>query len=226
MSLVSLTDEELALLDGKVSDKVQREVNLALARLKARSRYADLSPELAGFIADVVSEAQSKRKLVFQYTSINRCSVCKNDAGYAKHKRSGRFHNKGDDNTSKPLSMGAVELADRFIRMRGRTDLGCCRACWDAVRSHVSEAVDDLIAEIPEAITGKKPKFKLVGGAKCKGCGWSGHELQMGMLPAIMGGPYHGECPSCGARNYAFGKREIDIEGDVLVDVATNTSVA
>src|SRR5690606_18193713 len=84
---VRLTDEELALLDGKCRPEVQKEVAAALDRLKARELHKDLPPALAGFVADVVSEARENGRLVYSYTELGYCPLCRKTAGYYRFQK-------------------------------------------------------------------------------------------------------------------------------------------
>jgi hypothetical protein len=59
VTAVTLTDDELLWLDGHVRDKVQKAVDDARARVDARSLYGHLTPILAGFVADVLTEGRS-----------------------------------------------------------------------------------------------------------------------------------------------------------------------
>lgn len=210
-SRVDLSDAELLLLDGRCSEKAQAEVDAAKRRA---ALSASLGPAVfdadARLVQEIVDEAVKNGQLAFYHKSCDHCSTCGKSAGYAKHKRSGRYHRKGQDNYKKPLSLPGIELADRFITIKGHITVGCCRECWDRVKPLVVAAIADVRAEIPEAITGQPPRFKKYDRRKCGKCGWEGHDGQLGMLPALMGGQYPGKCPGCGAENLPFGRIVIE----------------
>lgn len=218
---VKLTTDEIILLDGKVGPEVQKSVDLA-KEAKALEGFAGNAAE-ARFIADVVREAETNGRLILRWTSLHYCQYSGKAAGYAKRSRHGKYHRKGDTNFSKPLSMAGVELADRFVRLSGYASVGCCREFWDAVRPKLAIRLQDVRAEIPEEITGHKPRWKRFDKKRCTKCGWVGHDGQMGKLPCLMSGEYPGECPKCRARNLPFGPHPIEsIVGEFeLVPVET-----
>ncbi|MEW6670046.1 MAG: hypothetical protein AB1512_32955, partial [Thermodesulfobacteriota bacterium] len=178
---------------------------------KALESFVDNAAQ-ARFIADALREAQENGQLVLQWTRLQHCSYSGKSAGYAKHKRSGKYHRKGDTDFRKPLTMAGVELASRFLRLQGYASLGCCAEFWDAVRPKLAARLEDVRAEISKEITGHPPKWKRFNRMRCMACGWVGHEGQMGKLPCLMRGEYPGVCPGCGARNEVFGKRAVEFD--------------
>jgi len=209
---VKLTADELIQLDGKVRPEVQAEVNEA-KEAKSLETVVNNASE-ARFIAEVVREAETKGRLVFKYISIHRCDYSGKSAGYAKHKRSGRYHRKGELNFEKPLTMTGVDLAHRCITINGYATLGCCLEFWDAVRSKLAARLEGVKAEIPEEITGHSPLWKWFQKFHCTECGWEGREDQLGKLPGVLGGYYAGECPNCFAQNLIFYPDKIKIIPD------------
>jgi hypothetical protein len=71
------------------------------------ARLADLPPEVAGLVADAVSEARAHGRLVWRYEQISSCSRCGKIAGHGKPRRRG--------GRAKRLHMLGVELAVRFV---------------------------------------------------------------------------------------------------------------
>lgn len=207
MTYVSLTDQELAVLDGRCSAKVQAEVEDAKLRLAAVAASPGVNPAIAGFVADVLAEATKNGRLVYRWQQLRHCSVCKADRGYATYPRSSRYHRKGDPNYCKPLYLQGVELARRAITIQGNVSVGCCRACWEVAKPLVITALEGIRAEVPEGITGKPPAWRYSEMMNCKACGWTGPELKMHLLPALMSGTYRGGCPACPAENRPLGPR-------------------
>jgi hypothetical protein len=201
---VSLTDDELIVMDGKCSDDVQKTVDQAKSRIKKKNELPEIDPKIAAFIADVITEAQKEGVLIDRYESINRCSICGRAGGYHKYARTSRHHRRGEPDHDRPITIGGVELAKRFIRWKGSVTLGCCTECWKIAKPLLSEQLKNIKAEIPESITGIKPQWKKYDLRKCKKCGWEGHEGQLGQLQAMMGGTYPGKCPQCGAESNLF----------------------
>lgn len=210
---VKLTDEELLLLDGKCSEKVQTAVDL----VKTSKTITGLaSPEHAKFVVSVVQEAQTSGKLIFSRSSISYCPVCKTSGSYRLYK-SGK--NKGRFNYDKPTYIFGVELAYRSVIIRGHVTVGCCSQCWETVKPFVLTALESVKAQMPEALTGHPEKYTRYDKRKCSSCGWEGHEGEMGFLPALMGGNYRGECPKCKVKNEIFGPQKITAaEGFVVVE--------
>jgi hypothetical protein len=82
----------------------------------------------------------------------------------------------------------------------------------------VVKQLKDVVAEVPKSLTGHDPKWLRKRNQKCIQCKWEGHEGQLKPLPALMGGYYPGECPSCGAKNLLFGRDNIEsAEGYAIV---------
>lgn len=221
MTRVELTDDELTLLDGKCSDAVQADVDAAKLRLASVESLGHLTPERAGFVADVVREALKSGRLTFCWRSLRLCDVCKRSDGYAPYKRTSRYRRKGDPDYSRPRTFRGVELKHGYVSVQGYARLGCCEDCFNATKASLTEALADIRAEVPEAITGQPPRFRYSENQHCTTCDWKGHELQLGQLPTLMGdGYYRGKCPKCGAENRLFLHPIKRVDGFQLV--ATN----
>lgn len=204
MNSVYLTDTELILLDGKCSEKVQKRVNLAKDRLSLQSILTNIKPEYSSFIADVVNEAKTEKKLIYKSKYIHRCGVCKKSAGYAKYTRSTGYHRKGQENFDKPLIMDGIELAERFVVFKDTAILGCCYDCFKEIKPFLVQELKSVEAELPEALMGVKSKYKKCEIYSCTICNWTGSESQMGFVNAVFEGKYKGKCPQCSAKNEFF----------------------
>ena len=201
---VTLTDSELALLDGRCSDEAQTEVDAAKFRLE-HVKGKD-NPQLWEFIADAKRKAATKGKLRFLWTSdAGKCRICGEGGGYHPHPRSSRYHRKGDANFKTPKLTCSVELDPSCVRIVNRVALGCCERCWVEHQPTIAAELVDVKAEIPKSITGVEPKHKCYLRYKCTKCGWEGHEGEMRQLRTVMGdGTYAGGCPKCEAANHLF----------------------
>lgn len=228
MTRIELTDAELVVLDGHCRPEVQADVERAKERLAMAARLSELTPERAGFVADVVRSAQENGKLVFWEISLSRCEICKRSDGYHTHKRSGRWHRKGDVMFDRPKMFAGVEFKATFIRIRGLTALGCCHECFAAVRQPLLASLAEIRAELPEKLTGRPPRFRFAEKRHCDECGWDGNELQMGRRPTLMGdGSFPAICPKCRAENRIFGKQIVRVaDGFDVVDVRAKSEVA
>lgn len=212
---VNLTTNELLLLDGQCSSATQRLVDAARATqvVVANSNLTERQAEL---VINVASEARTNGLLIYRLTMVDRCTVCGKTAGYVKYK-SGR--NKGQDNYAKPLTMRAIEFADRFIRLSGRVSLGACVECVDVCIPHIKDALIDVRAQIPTQLRHPTaPILQKCRNVECLECGWKGHEGNMRKLPALMGGMYSGGCPQCPAENSLFVTRIKTVDGFVAVE--------
>jgi hypothetical protein len=215
---VALTDAELALLNGRCSDKVQAEVNGALARIEAAGRY-DLPHDLAGLIADVVTEARNEGRIIHRPARLSYCRWCKTSAGYALFKSGPR---RGRRNLNRPLTLSGIEMAVRFVRVENHVRLGACSDCMAIVRPSLITALADVQAEVPDALAAEgRPAWKRYDNRHCTVCDWTGHEGQMGKLRTLIGdGWYPGKCPSCGHED-GFGSRKIESrDGFAVVELA------
>lgn len=194
---VDLTDSELVLLDGAVSEKVQAEVEQAKARLAAMAEHSDLPPRQAALIADVVAEALAEGRLIFRNESITYCRLCRRSGGYVRFK-SGR--NKGREDINRPIRLAGREFARRFVTVRHHISVGGCTDCVDPVLPRIAEALRGVPAQVPERLRAEgEPERKRFDRTRCTKCGWEGHEGEMGRLRTLMNdGTYPGKCPSCG----------------------------
>lgn len=217
---VELTDAELALLDGKCSPKVQREVDSAKSRMAMANQTPDIPQSAIRLIQKIVDTAKQDGELTFYYTSIKSCDVCGEKGGYRQYTRSSRYHRKGETDYDHPNYLNGVELKRSFVRMQGYVSVGCCSECFAKYKPAIAEALKNIPAEIPEAIAGIKPLYKKYDNRQCSKCGWTGHEGQMGKSLTLMGdGYYPSTCPQCGAKNELFSNLVKSAEGFTVVPV-------
>ncbi len=225
MASVSLTDDELVLLDGACSEKVQAVVDGAKRRIETAARLSHLTPVLAGLVADVVNEAETTGQLRWLHERIRHCSVCGKSAGYYTYK-SGRH--RGRANYDKPLYMEALDFAYRFIRVQHTVAVGACAECVEAVLPDIKAALATVRAVVPDALhTDGAPRYERYERRECPECAWQGHEGEMGRLRTLMGdGTYPGKCPQCGFESHFIGKQFNTLDGFVVLDALTATSTA
>lgn len=217
---VSLTDDELVLLDGRCGAKVQPDVDAAKMRIATWRSLEGVPRHIAALVADVVNEAQTQGRIVHWRASMTTCPACRRDDGYWPHTRSGRYHRKGEPNFDNPKTIGGFEFAKRFVTIKHHVTLGGCDACVSEAMPHIVRLLADVRAEVPATMTGHAPKWQWFEVVHCNSCGWDGHEGQMGKLLTLMGdGYYRGECPKCHAKN-TFGVRNIERVADKWTVVA------
>lgn len=218
--MLSLTDEEIVMLWESTRPETVAHVKAARARLVLAIRLAHLPAASAGLIADVLTVAHEHGRVPYSRRSIERCPLCETHAGYAVHRRSGRYHRKGDVRHDRPLTMAGHDFDPSFVRIQRHTGLGCCNPCFVALRDDLAKALVDVRAEVPEAITGHPPRFRRHDNRRCTSCGWTGHEGEMGWERTLMGnGTYPARCPQCGSRNAPLGPTIIEtVPGFTVVD--------
>lgn len=212
---VTLTDDELAALDGACRPEVQEKVTAALSRLAAQSTHPDLAPPLAGLVADVLAEATKSGLLRHWHRQLRHCPLCGKRAGYGVYKSGPR---RGQDNYDRPLNLRGIELADRFISVQGSVTLGGCVECMATVRPVLVEALRGVPVELPDQLVAEgDPQRRRRLNRHCKKCDWTGHEGQMKWDRTLMGnGRFPSRCPQCGAGGALSHDVEI-AEGFVVV---------
>ena len=201
--VVHLSDDELAVLDGQCSEKVQSEVIAALARIQSREAHPSLSVDEAGFLADVVTEARTYGRIVRQNLRARHCKICGKNPGYYRFK-SGR--RKGEQDWNRPLKFAGVEMARRFVTVQGSITLGGCSECIERLTPEIKTALANVPAQIHASFAAEgRPVYVWNANRHCTACGWTGHEGEMGRQPTLIGyGTYPAECPQCGAKNQVF----------------------
>jgi hypothetical protein len=214
---VNLTDDELLLLDGQCSPAVQAEVEIAKDK-RALVGFAKVSGDDAEFISRILAEAREQGRLDYRRLLLRHCPICKAMPGYKIYKSG---PNKGRENYDKPLYLGGVDLAHRFVHVTGHAARGCCVNCWQRIQPVLAAQLVGVRAAIPAEISGEKPRFARYARKKCEKCGWIGHDGQLGKLRTLLGdGYYPGKCPACGAENHAFTVANIvTLEGFEVVEV-------
>ncbi len=200
-----LTDAQLVLLDGHVDEKGQLRVDEAKRRLADIQAFAHLDPAVAELISDLRIKAEQKGKLAFRRRQARKCRVCGKQADYAKYTRNTKYHSKGEVRFDKPLYMSAIDLDPSGVHVIGHVNLGCCKVCWEKHKDTIAEAFTEVRAELPAQFTGHPLRWKCWTRVTCKKCGWKGNEGQLGLMRAMMGGTYRGQCPACDAKTLPLG---------------------
>jgi hypothetical protein len=220
-TMVSLTDAEMVLLDGKCSDKVQAEVNAAKARVGGVARFSNLTPNQAKLVASIIERGRRDGKLAYSGARLRRCDCCGKFGGYVPYARAGRkagMYHKAGDPSDKPRYLSGIEFADSFVRMEGYPTLGACDECVKAIMPTLVEALRNEQIEVSRHMTGETPKWRKRNLCSCTECDWTGHEGQLGLLLTLSGnGHYRGECPSCGAKNGIMSTKIKTGDGFVVV---------
>lgn len=218
VTAVTLTDDELVRLDQHVRPEVQEAVNAARARITARVAWPNLRPAIAGLVADVVTEAETNGRLIYQRRGLRRCSLCGTGAGYVPFK-SGR--RKGEPNYDRPRMLDGIEFADRFVTIVGRVAVGGCTDCVTPAVPVIVESLRGVKAELPDALAAEgEPRWKRYANRRCTSCGWEGHEGEMRQARTLIGdGFYPSGCPACSAENRPLGRSVVEyVEGYAVIE--------
>lgn len=195
---VSLTYEELLLIDGKCSEKSQSIVD------QAKTEYGF---GLDYICNEILAKSMKTGKLTWRYTEISSCKTCDTKPhGYYKYARSSRYHRKGDCNYNAPFKYSGIEPNGGFISFSGMS--GICRECWYNV--YLPKLVKYIIEnDLPIEIQKNdivETKYKKDDVRICFNCGEKMYESEMGRRSTLMGdGTYPSKCPKCGAESLLFG---------------------
>lgn len=192
---VRLEPDELLLLDGRCSAAVQAEVDLVKRGRVIADRHA--LPLAAGlFVARAGRAALDKGRLTCVPVPMVSCAVTGKRAGTAAPKRATR-----DNPFRIPVDVpfAGYELDRGFVVVANRPRLGISHEGLEALRPVLAAELLPLRAEIPERITGRKPRYRREDVVRCKACGWEGREGLTGATD-----PRRRDwrtCPSCGGRD-------------------------
>jgi hypothetical protein len=219
---VKLTAPELMLLDGKTRPEVQALIEQAKRQIEMESAGAD--PRIAALVSEAVKEAIEKKKLVFEGASIIYCRLCERSDGYHTYARSGRkggiYRRRGEPDRSNPIAFGAVELRASCVSIRNHVSVGCCDRCWEKAAPLLRTALQGVVADMPEALTGRPNRWRRVDVVKCSKCQWTGPETDLRPEPTLMGdGYYPGGCQGCDAKNSLFSQVVKRTGESTLIDI-------
>jgi len=199
MYKVDLTLEELKLLDGKVSEEVQRVID----RAKKEERYGFELP----FMNRVLREAEERGKLTWSRVRIRHCPFCDKRYDYHRYTRDTKHHRKGEINPNRPVWYSGLAFNLGFIHIEGTGDI-----CTDCARKHrVIERLIDYILDHDLKVEIQKNDYRHTRYirdeiVRCFNCKREVQRSKMGKLPALFGGEYRGKCPFCGAEERFLGE--------------------
>lgn len=194
---VTLSDLDLAKLIGSEDADTRAEAEAAADRIAAPARWNEIPPHVAALVADVLREAKIEGRLIHRTEMISVCRYCGARTTWEKSKRRRRdFEAK----------LSGREFAYRFVTIKGHISVGGCQDCVDRALPALRAELTRFPVELPRILwTEGAPIYRRWDRCRCKKCEWSGHEGQLGKLPAVMQGEYPGKCPSCGAERSPFG---------------------
>lgn len=195
---VSLTYDELLLIDGQCNEKAQEIVDNA---------KLEFSFGLDPVCNEILGKSIKNGKLTWRYQEISSCKTCKDKpSGYYKYERSSRYHRKGDNNYDAPFKYSGIEPNGGIISFSGIP--GICKDCWFKV--YLPKLIDYIISnDLPIEIQKNdiaETKYKKDSAYICHKCGKKMYESEMVKSRTLIGdGYYPSKCPKCGAESLLFG---------------------
>ena len=221
MKEIKLTDAEIVVLDGRCSPATQIEVESAKARI-SMAADAGVDEAVAGVVVAAIDEARRSGRLIWRKVRLGYCPLCKSAGGYAPYKSGPK---RGTPNYAKPRSLAGVEMQHRSVTVtfggQSSIGVGACAACVEKMLPLIRAGLRSVAAEIPEQLREPgAPALRRFDRRRCKGCGWTGHEGEMGRVATLFfNGSFPGICPSCGVARTPLGPELFDaVEGfDVVV---------
>lgn len=198
---VNLTASEAVLLDGKVSKEAQAVVDSAKLAMSLQGPDS-LMDSHRKLIADLVEFAKIEGVLIRRKSLTTRCPTCGLSKGYETHRRSGKYHRKGQPNYDRPVWIPCIDYKPTMVQ--GYVKHGCCEDCASIVEPLLKLALADVVAQLPDALAGNK-RYRKYDNVKCTACNWEGHKGEMIKCRTLMGdGWYPAQCPKCKAKNELF----------------------
>jgi hypothetical protein len=195
---VDLTDDELALLDGRCRPETQAKVDEAKIRLAARSAHSGLTAAQSAVVADALMTAERDGELRWRRRQLRYCSVCKGrpDPPFVLLKSG---PNRGRPNTKKPRFLRGIEMSPAFVFVEGHIRLGACESCMEVLGPQLkADLVGKKVQLPPELRTEGEPLYRKFPRRGCPSCGWEGHEGEMKRERTLDGqGTFAARCPSC-----------------------------
>ena len=195
MREISLSDEEILLLDGRVNESAQEVINY----VKKIDEFADVGDRV---YAEIIVQALSKGELNISYRDISRCS-CGRTTEYRKITR-GR--NRGKLDFDHPIRIRGISFMDGFVVINGHSEFGFCQGCGEKAKQAILNyiKVHDLPIQTDKESDWIKEDAKI-----CRGCKEQIWEFDMGLEYTIMGdGRYYSKCPKCGAEGGLFASHD------------------
>lgn len=198
---VDLVDDELLLLDGRCSAKVQAEVDAAKLRQRLAATHQDVPPQLLYAASTILRAAASGGQLIRRGVQIRHCLGCGKHYDY----------------------LSAIEYVPQFVRVVGYSSTAVCLSCVPEVERILISELAGVPCDLPDALVSEGgTRWRRYKRRHCTACGWQGHEGQMRQLPALISGRYAGGCPACPANNTPFGPTVIkNGDGFELVEIGS-----
>jgi len=199
MRSIELTDDELLLLDGKVTITAQKIID----EIKEIRSFEDIGNNL---YAEIVKLAKDRGKLTYTHRELSNCATCNKRTTYPIFK-SGR--RKGEQNINKPRNFFGISFMDGFVLMRGYSSKGFCSECGEKALKTITNYIRDnnLQIELQTNTNYVKEHEKKCLNKNCSQLIW---EFDMKLERTIMGdGYYYSQCPICNTKGGLFNNHEL-----------------
>lgn len=197
MPAVTLTFEELMLIDGKVNDEAQKVIDSTKEAHRIQTA-SGLTESEARMVQKIVASSRGELRLSFYFENIKDCPCCGRKDGYWPVRRTSKYKRRGQPDYDNPKLIRGYSINPGFVSIKHYISLGFCESCKDRVMPHILEALKDDQIEVNEKLSGVPPKFKRHRNRRCKKCEWAGHEGEMIWAQTLMGdGKFPAYCPTC-----------------------------
>ena len=196
---LKLTPLDLARLDGSTSPEIQGAVDLLKEGVRISETH-EVPLSWGMFAARAVAVAKEKGRLICSKMPMVRCDVTGRRAEQTtpKRKRNGELPWPQD------IPFTGIEVKDSFIRVQNTPHLGFDATALPAMMPILRVELRDVVAEIPEALTGEVPRYVMEKVIRHNTCGWEGPEHQAYTSDPLYGANRRG-CPHCGAAGEPYG---------------------
>lgn len=168
---VTLTDDELVLLDGRCRPEIQAKVDQARDRLNISGAVESLEDKRLVFIAaDLIAQAVRNGVITSRSDTLKgsfSTDCCNTRPGHHVYTRNTSQHRKGDINLDHPKSMSVTRIGGHAM----------CSTCLNLIAPALRAQLADVIAQWPPIIN--KTDLKHEQMLQCSNCSWRGTRLQL-----------------------------------------------
>lgn len=200
---ITITGDELMLLDGKGSETTQKWVDHWKLRTQRIQNMDNVPENLRSLFASLAETADKTGEIKYHHhtsRSFDKCLCCGKQGAYAVYKRTSRNKHgmitkeKGKTDYDNYIGIYGVMLGHQFV----------CNKCYNDNKDTITQFVNTLPAEY-----GYPPLKVKVHWHTCTNCKWSGYgdELKITRHTYMMDPRTdlkYKECPGCGGKDEFF----------------------
>lgn len=210
---VKLSSDEILHLDGVASPELQSAIDLVKNSRAIAARH-DIPINWAIFIARVVRTANNDGSLAFYKKPITHCAVSGRRGEYVYHTSRGlrlQF--------PKQKTFSGVELKNSVVSIRDGVILGCDAEVFNLLRPYLAIELRDVVAEIPEKVTGYAARYRKEKILMHEACGWEGPDSET----SVKGNFQLRSCPCCATTAYRVSTKFKDTGRTAIIPVGDLT---